>query len=152
MATSLISIRAFANALVPFVQATTLSSGSFAILLDQDSSGITVTFAYERDSRVGFREASVYCEAVEHLIEHARIGSRLSAILVTQYKTLPTTLVTWSSVCSRHAILISWDDGVWVVSKTTKAQMVTGAKFDTLGQNARVLGSELSRAEDTEQQ
>lgn len=125
------SIRTFADILVPFVQATTLSGGSFTILLDQHPSGVTVTVACGRHGCVGVREAFAYCEAIEYLMKDEWVSLCLSAILVAQFETLPTTFAAMRFARSRHAMLILWNNGVWITSKTTQAQKANEAILGT---------------------
>lgn len=116
------TMHTFATALASIAAKTTLSGGAIAFLIDQRRDGISLTVTYSL--RHGLKEGDqlAYCEAAEKEIVHCLDTECIPRINTSRYCDTPKSLNEICSVCSRHAILICWDQDTWVQRKTDVAR------------------------------
>lgn len=115
------SMYSVAASLCSVAASTTLSGGGIVIILDQDRSGIHIIVGYTNLSSLHDGDETVYCEAIERCLAGCDFTHRVSKITTAKFQSAPRTLNGISSVRSRHAMLIYWDEVVWLYTKSGPA-------------------------------
>lgn len=100
---------------------TTLSEGLIVILLDQDRYGVHIIVGYTDLSPSSYGLEDVYCRAVERCLEDFRSTHVALKIITARFRTSPRSLNGITMVHSRHAMLIYWEEGVWLYTKSSPA-------------------------------
>lgn len=86
--------------------------------MDQNRDGIILTVAYALVNGLQEGDQLAYCEAAESGILQSETVRCLSIVYTTLYSSPPKRMNDVLVTCSRHAVLLNWDGGIWVHTKT----------------------------------
>lgn len=111
------TVHAVARALIPMAISTTLSAGAIAIILDQDSSGITIIVAYTTLHGLRDGDEYAYCQTIEDFVSSNTFRHKVSKIITAKFQSSPKSLNGITIVHSRHAVILYWDQGVCLYTK-----------------------------------
>ena len=100
---------------------TTLSEGAIVIIVDQDRTGMSIIVGYTTLNDLRDGDEHVYSEAIEHCLAGCEMRYGVSKIITARFRESPRSLNGITMVHSRHAIIIYWDKGVWVYTKSGPA-------------------------------
>lgn len=112
------------SAIVPLCRlavSTTLSGGTVFIVLDQDRNGTRVIIGCQDLYGRCDDELDRYCDAVERCLEQCEPTCCLVEIDTVRLQYPLRTLNGVTFARSRHAVVVYWNDGIWLWTKSGPA-------------------------------
>lgn len=115
------SLYSIVISLCQMAASTTLSGGDIVIILDQDRNGMNIIVGNASSRYLRDGDEIVYYEAIHRCLANCDSTRLVSRITTARFKSVPKTLNGMTLVRSRHAMIINWEGGVWLYTKSGPA-------------------------------
>lgn len=121
--------------------ATTLSNGTIFIVLDQSRDGTRIVVGYRDCLSQHDGGIKWHCDAIERCLEHCGHTCYLSEMHTVRLQHPLRTLNGMNFAHSRHAMVLYWDAGVWLWTKSGPAIHVDLSYLEQRDRNSDAITS-----------